>query len=343
MLRKGDGSMRWRCTWRSAYTDIDKARAHKNLLGPKFTPPATRERDDVGNLALIENDYTLIDSNGEWLLREATRKFYQTHGDDYDFISFFPLSGPNNGAYHIGVFNDIQGIGKAYRDRRSDYGSRGRLQSVHLFQSISTLPPNMTARITDNNDSTLSLIAQEFGHRWAAFVWFRDRQNGGLPSSALLGRDKSHWSFFLDTRASSMEGNKWEAINGSFFSFDETDGYCELDQYLMGLRGAEEVQPLTLIESQAADWTASTRPKAGVLISGRPKVITIQDIIDFEGPRVPGVAQAPKLFRHAFVMLLRHNEEPTSLDFEKLDTVRTWWEAYFHAMTSGRGSVDTQL
>jgi hypothetical protein len=140
-----------------------------------------------------------------------------------------------------------------------------------------------------------------------------------------------------------MEGNKWDAIDSSFFSFDETDGYCELDQYLMGLRGPDEVQSLTLIESQDADWKASDRPKAGVRISGRSKVITIQDIIDFEGPRVPGVAQAPKVFRHAFVMLLRHNEEPTPLDFEKLDTVRTWWEAYFHTMTSGRGTVNTQL
>lgn len=334
--------MQWCCTRQSVHTDIAKARAHLDLLGPGFVPPRTRDRD-VGNLALIENDRTLIDSNGEWILREAARKFYRTHEDRYDFLSFFPLSGPNDGSYHIGVFNDIRGIGKGYRDRRRDYGSRGRLQSVHLFQPLSALPTSPTARITDNNDSTLSLIAQEFGHRWAAFVWFRDRQNGGLPSPALLGRDQAHWSFFLDTQASSMEGNKWEAIDGSYFSFDETDGYCELDQYLMGLRRPEEVRPLTLIASQDPPWRASSRPVAGVRISGRPKVITIQDIIDFEEPRAPGMAHAPKAFRHAFAMLLKHDEDPTPPDIQKLETIRTWWEAYFFAMTGERGRVDTRL
>jgi hypothetical protein len=334
--------MRDCCVRQPIQADVAKARTHLKRLGRAFAHPATHDRDE-GQIALVENDHTLLDSNGEWILREAAWKFYQTHEDRYDFLSFFPLSGPDNGAYHLGVFNAIQGIGKGHRDRRREYGSGGRLQSVHLFYPLSTLPTDPTARITDNNDSSLSLIAQEFGHRWAAFVWFRDRENGGLPSPALLGRDRSHWSFFLDTRASCMEGNKWGAINSSYFSLDETDGYCELDQYLMGLRGPEEVQPMTLIVSQDRNRRASDRPVAGIQISGRPKIVSIQEIIDFEGPRVPGVAHAPKAFRHAFILLLRHGEVPRRDDLRKLDRIRLWWEAYFFDMTGGRGTVDTSL
>ena len=107
---------------------------------------------------------------------------------------------------HPGNRQGIPGPPHDYRE-----GGSSRLDSVHLFPPLRELPEDPEARVDkDNNDNTLSLIAQEVGHRWSAFVWFRDRDRGGVPSSALLGRDRSHWNFFLETGGSPLEGNEWK-------------------------------------------------------------------------------------------------------------------------------------
>jgi hypothetical protein len=50
-------------------------------------------------------------------------------------------------------------------------------------------------------------MGQETGHQWLAFV---DFDNAGMCSNFLLGRQLAHWSFFHDTDASNMEGNRWQ-------------------------------------------------------------------------------------------------------------------------------------
>lgn len=66
-------------------------------------------------------------------------------------------------------------IGRPAVDSRDRYGGRGRLQSIHLFYPLPLLPANPTERLRDSNDTVLSLIAQEVGHRWGASIRFRDR------------------------------------------------------------------------------------------------------------------------------------------------------------------------
>ena len=77
-------------------------------------------------------------------------------------------------------------------------------------------------------------LGQEVGHRWLAYVNFRDRT--GTSSGALLGRDDAHWSFFFDSDASVMEGNDIEDLGGGQFrTTDAVKRYSRLDQYMMGL------------------------------------------------------------------------------------------------------------
>jgi hypothetical protein len=94
---------------------------------------------------------------------------------------------------------------------------------------------------------------QELGHRWGSHVYFEDR-NG--PSTEMLGRDCSHWSFLMDSGNSAMEGNVWIdngnrtfTTNTSFYDF----GYSGLDRYLMGFAPAEAIAPWFFI-TDAGAW-----------------------------------------------------------------------------------------
>jgi len=83
----------------------------------------------------------------------------------------------------------------------------------------------------------------------------------------LLGRDQAHWSFFLDSDASVMEGNDIEDKGGGRFeTVGIAHGFSALDQYGMGLRAAAEVPPFFYVE--APDDFRPNRPyKAG---TGQP-------------------------------------------------------------------------
>jgi len=63
--------------------------------GPLPTPHST----DAGEIAVLEDDGTLIYKNkgGDTILDlfSASRAFYRTHGDDYDFLAFYLASGLN--------------------------------------------------------------------------------------------------------------------------------------------------------------------------------------------------------------------------------------------------------
>ncbi len=185
----------------------------------------------------------------------AAQQFYTTHNDDYDFLLFFPNFTHSNGSFHRIVFNDITGLGtgRGNINQRACFGAATRLQSINNYVNYTALPVDPEARIPGNNDSTLSLIGQEVGHRWAAFA----RHAAG--DNSLLGRSGSHWSYYLSVPgtgpragASSLEGNAWLGNgDGTFTCLANTDGYSELDQYLMGLRAPEAVAPFFFIQNPA--------------------------------------------------------------------------------------------
>lgn len=171
-------------------------------------------------------------------------------------------------------------------------------------------------------NSGMSILGQEAGHRWGAYVPFVHPTKGVGPDSFdLLGRDFQHWSFFFnvqvpdaqfggDPRASSLEGNAIIDFGGNVFGDcvnpGETrfrtqrneliDGYTTLDQYLLGLRPASEVGQFWYVDDP-------TRPVAGtsfesvrgvnaiddVGICGKRVNLNVGNIQAFIGPRVPAI------------------------------------------------------
>jgi len=271
-----------------------------------------------------------------------TRKFYDSHGDDFDQLVLYTNTSTTRVgtfAFEFTVANEVSGIGLDVFDSSRDFGSRGRLRSLVDMDTLQRFPDDPRQRFLGEN-TTLSVMGQECGHRWLAFLEFRD---GNTNSKELLGRDEAHWSFFFDSDASHMEGNDIQDLgSGVFRTVDAVSRYSALDQYAMGLRAAADVPPMFLVTGVTSGQSAADAPKVGVEIRGTRKDVRIADIVAANGTRRPDVASAPKVFRQAFIYLVSQTRE-SSDDLNKIERIRTAWETFFSDSTERRGRMIATL
>jgi hypothetical protein len=207
------------------------------------------------------------------------------------------------------------------------------------MDALSKFPDDPRQRFLGENNA-LSILGQECGHRWLAYLEFRD---GATTSQELLGRDQAHWSFFFDSDASNMEGNDIQDLGaGLFRTVGAVSRYSALDQYAMGLRAASEVPPMFLVTQVMTDLSAEDPPRINVDIRGTRKDVRIEDIVAAMGPRRPDAASAPKVFRQAFLFVVTQPRETVD-DIAKLERFRSAWETYFSDSTDGRGVVVARI
>ncbi len=217
---------------------------------------------------------------------------------------------------------------------------------------LSIFPPDPNTTFFSGTFSTLDILGQESGHQWLAKVGF------GTPRSEdLLGRASSHWSFFHDTDASDMEGNKWQDNgNGTFTTIEATARFSPLDQYLMGLRPASEVADFFFIRNPSLAFCffeplvfcqRSSPPEIGVTLSGTRQNVTINQIIESEGTRSPSsgftAVNPTTTWNQAFILLIREGTTAPIPDVNKLDTFRYAWVSYFNTNTDNRGTIDATI
>jgi hypothetical protein len=272
----------------------------------------------------------------------TTRKFYETHADDFDQLVIFTntrTTQQGTFAFEFTVANEVSGIGLDVYDSSRDFGSRGRLRSVVDMDVLQRFPDDPQQRFLGENN-TLSLLGQECGHRWLAFLEFRD---GSVNSKELLGRDEAHWSFFFDSDASHMEGNDIEDLGGGVFrTVGAVARYSALDQYALGLRAVSEVPPMFLVTQVTSGQSAEDAPRIGVEIRGTRKDVRITDIVAANGTRRPDAATAQKVFRQAFIYLVSQPRE-SAADLSKIERIRAAWETFFNESVERRGTMNSRL
>jgi len=141
--------------------------------------------------------------------------YFPANGDGDDLVIWTDevMTPEDAFSFEVTVANDIAGIGLDRFDASGDFGSND-LSSLVQMDAITKFPDDPATKFLGENN-TLSVMGQEVGHRWLAFLHFSDhnRQN----SAALLGRDEAHWSFFFNADASLMEGHLiQDNVNGTF-------------------------------------------------------------------------------------------------------------------------------
>jgi hypothetical protein len=279
-------------------------------------------------------------------LEALAQKFYRSHADGYDQLVVFTDTelAFNAFSFEVTVANEIRGIGVDVYDASRDFGSAGRLRSIVQMDDVAKFPDDPTLKFLGENN-TLSLMGQEVGHRWLAFLRFRDHNRES--SDALLGRDKAHWSFFFNTDASVMEGNRIEDLGGgSFRTIAAVEKYSLLDQYTMGLVREFDVPAMFYVEAPtnvqpfARDASA---PRVGTTFSGTRRDVLMNDIVDVMGVRQPSAVDSPKTIRQAFVYVVSRGRTADSAAIAKIERIRQAWEAFFRQATDGRATAQTRL
>ncbi len=307
----------------------------------RFTPvdlsratPATADPGAIGEQFAASASLNLV---------AASRRFYETHRDAFDQLVFWTDSPVIDDAFAFEstVQNAITGIGIEVFNESATLGSAGTLQSIVNMDRVSKYGDSPSAKLFGEN-SPLGILAHETGHRWLARLLFRNVNRE--ISEELLGRQLAHWSFFVDSDGSVMEGNEIEDQRGGVFrTVAAAEKYSRLDLYAMGLAGAAEVPSWFFIESPISTRTRETPPIAGITINGTRRDVLIQDVIDALGPRVPSAADAPRVLRQAFVFVRRAEAARDPLDLTRLARIREQWPAFFRRATENRMSVETRL
>jgi hypothetical protein len=324
---------------------------------------------DVGNVSVVVDDGSIVftDSLGTRIDSvDATKKFMATHADKFHYVILMPNFNHAEGSYHNHVKTDVTGIGVEPVNNSVTYGT-SFLESVVLLRNYNEFPLDANSMINGegrimspapNNDSPLSLLTHEVGHKVAAWVQADEIEGPRTrATNFLLGRNNAHWCFYLHGDStgprngfSSMEGNFWrDNGNGTFTTAAQTDGYSPIDQYLFGFRpsadvggfykldpGKGKINPdcshVPFIAGFDTPWTFSY-PK---------KNVVVDDIIRVNGARSPDATESRKNFRVAFVILAKQGTFPTAAEIARVDGLRAAWENYFRD-ESGGGQAFTGL
>ena len=280
----------------------------------------------------------------------AAQTFYKAHEDAYDYLVIFNslgvAAGENALAYEVTVRNNATGIGDPPHDVGAEFGSPRRLKAVLNMGPLSQYPSDPQAPLPgrpQSRESTLAILAHEAGHLFLAYASIRDPADP--EARPLLGRQLAHWSFVFDSEASHLEGNRIRdngpGARPRFLTVGNAEQYAPLDQYLMGLRAPEDVDPVFLVTN--ASVSANRTPERGVAFSGERLDVRVEDIIKAEGPRRPDHTVAQQRYRAAFLLVVPKGSEPSQNELDKLDRLRTQFEAYFRDSASGRAQMETSL
>ena len=277
----------------------------------------------------------------------VAKKFYATHPDNFDQILLWtdqPLI-RDAFAYELTIANDVRGIGQdILRHRRGSPAAAGRLQLAGGDGlARANTPDDPTPEVSRREQHAQRARPGSRPPLAGATSGFRDRT--GTPSTALLGRDDAHWSFFFDSDASVMEGNDIEDLGGGQFrTIDAVKRYSRLDQYMMGLVPPGSVPTFFYVESPVSTKIRSDAPSIGVSFTGTRRDVLVEDIIAVNGPRAPVVrriSEGPSPGLH-----LRRQQRPLARTAGRwrssIGSARSGWRSSSRR-PRGRMTADTRL
>lgn len=282
----------------------------------------------------------------------AAQRFYETHDDVYDYLVFFNnmgiRTGPASLAYEVTVRGRTLGIGDTPVDDGTLYGSPRRLQAVLNLGPLDQYPrdPNgiVPGRLSAR-DTPLTVLAHEAGHLFLAFASVRDPLDP--LSRPMLGRDGAHWSFFFNSDASFLEGNRIRddgpAANPRFTTTATVEHYSLLDRYLMGLIPPEQTPPSFVVRRPTSGISSNAQPQRGVSFDGERFDVNVQQLIQAEGRRVPDHTVAQRRYRFAFILITAQGREASNEEIARLEAYRSEFEPFYHRATGQLGSAEATL
>jgi len=315
--------------------------------------------EDIGQISVIEDTdgrmlpalgfcSMMIYPNG-LCIPFAGQAFYATHPDSYDILVFFTnknLRATEKAGYPLQA--DVRGIGQdSVPWSYTHFGSGGRLLHALDLGSVQSMPDDPEGIFSAIPISGLEVIGHEIGHHWMAYASI-DLGDGRGVLDIIRGHTDAgtitHWSCWFNSDSVMYGGMLTDNGGGSFTDVNGLRKYSLFDQYLMGLRGADEVGPLWYVADDGNLYGCADWPQArGVAhdINGVRVDFTMDDVIRALGERDPPTS--PCHYKAAFIFVHSPGQPPSAADLDKVERYRTALETWYASATDGRGSLDTRL
>ncbi len=297
-------------------------------------------------------------------LAALSQGFYRGFEDAYDFLVIFhefELGFDSDAfAFYLPVRNSVLGIGfwppplesRNLVDIGDFLGSPRRLQGLMFMGLLDKYPTGAFDRIDSQFGLGLStpmtVLAHEAAHRYLARTLFIDQAQNAF-STEMLGRQLGHWSYFFNSDASLLEGNRIIDHGAGEFRFETVstiEGFSSLDLYLMGLMPAEEVSDSFLVRNPDIGdrlFSSAHEPLAGIFFNGERVDITIEDIVEAHGRRIPNASVAQRKFRYAFLLVHEAGQPPMPESLAKMERFRSAFDEFFDEMTGDRAESTSSL
>jgi len=317
---------------------------------------------DEGEIAIIEDTTGLIlpvEGMCDNMLyaqglcvNHAGISFYASHPDNYDVLIFFTNKVINfmfDVKMGFPVKNSIRGIGREETSLfdPTQVGSAGRLMQCLKMGSMHDLPENPHDLYNMPRITGIELVAHEIGHHWMAWI-LMDMDDGRGPLDILRGYENEdpngHWSAWFNSGSVMYGGTLTDNGNGSFSECNGVRKYGPLDQYLMGLRTADEVGTLWYVDVDGTTHGSPSMPFARDTcndFTGTRVDFTIDDVIRANGVRDP--ITSPCHLKVGFAIVHEVGLPPTPEEIAKIERYRTELQASWPFLTDNRGSIDTTL
>ncbi len=246
-----------------------------------------------------------------------TNILFKHFEDEFDFImiasgcsKIFPCVENNGGTYgtSYSVKNDVTGIAEELFDYSDDYGSNGKLKSVHYYPHL--------------NGITMGPSLHELMHTWASKLEILDGYRG---DPELVCPDHWGWTNIGGQLGGWKHGSLQALSNGSYQAkgpnntkkFDglvngnsgvsnNSFSYSNFELYMMGLIGADEVGQEIKI-AQDFKWEDISN---GTFEASTIHSLTMEEIIADAGIRSPSHLESQKNFRSMYVVVSEEKLKP---------------------------------
>ena len=202
--------------------------------GGRVTEPAA-----IGELFASHSSLNLV---------AASRRFYQSHADNYDQLVFWTDTTVMTDAFAFQsmVKNAITGIGRGLRSRGR---ARQRRIAPERNQHGSHLEVCGSARgeVVRGKAARSASSRMRPGHRWLARLEFLDVNR--TASDQLLGRQRAHGAFSPTPTGRSWRATRSRISAAAYPEASATEKYSRLDLYAMGLATEAEVPSWFYVEA----------------------------------------------------------------------------------------------
>ena len=267
--------------------------------------------------------------------QEAVIRFLATFGDRFDFVQIHPTGrgSPSYAARHSSVVNAVEGIGSPLFNNRDTLG----------------LPPDgkIIGYHWQNNSPGPGASTHEIMHQWQAFAGYEL----GLGQCAgvhwgILGQGRGVMGGFDPTTLIKRSTGLYEV---GYFSSCCGVGqlYTPLELYFAGLAPASEVPPMMVpVNADCGSLDCVTTQGKCTFKAEGMKTVTIEELIELEGPRNPGYGAAPAHFTYAHVLVT--DVPPSQAELSTIEE-KAWIledpesDFSFYRISGGRGTIDTLI